>query len=63
MIARIASSMLKHPHCYQWTLVIIAFLLATTVGGVVASFFLGLTLGLAVYGQIKRTFDKAFFVA
>lgn len=63
MIENIAQSMMKHPHCYQWTLALLGLVLVVVVGGTAAGFTAGFTLGVAIYAQIKRTFARAFFVA
>lgn len=62
-IAKIADNMFRHPHCYQWTLALIGLFLLVGVGGTAAGFISGFTLGAAIYGQIKRTLARGFYVA
>lgn len=60
---KIVNSMINHPHCYQWTLVLIALVLFIAFPAHVTAFLLGCSYGVAVFAHIKRTIARSFHVA
>lgn len=60
---KLGNSMINHPHCYQWTLALLALFLLVAVTTVASGIVFGFVLGLAVYAQIKRTLAASFHVA